>query len=815
MIVLLSLLACSGPSLASAAAAHSPPGTPSRFSPGQAAPVQAVPVPAGAATTDELASLRARFGFAGFEVYELGAAFDLTAGDLDGDGCADLGAVNNARSRIDLLLRLDAGAPDELWAGARDDDPNPIEYDGRYRHSRHTVERRVLQLAFGDVDGDGRQELVYVEQGGHLSVVDVGPDGEPGSGPLGARTRRVEELRGGCNELFTVDLDGTGRDTVFAVGVGHLLAFEFGDEPLAPGSLPPPVVVDHLDARVDEVFVADFDGDGLLDLLYVHTMSDNPLRLRRGAAPGSATSFGPRVDFDLPQIRSAAVEDIDGDGRAEVLVVQRLSGRLTAYRLEASAEDSALLRTSLPAGARDSDAPPTFALGDLSGDGIADLVVASPSAAELTLYLGRADDRPLEPRSFPSFVGVTHPAIADVDGDGTHELLVISGPERMLGIAKLTADGDLPFPQGLPAPAEPVALAAGDLDGDGYDDAVAVLNQGEGRSRETLLAVWSGSAAGLVDEPLIEPLPMVKKTPSAVQLADLDRDGRLDVLLTMPGDGAAPVLLFRTENGLAADQRGEDAPGLGVLAGAKAAGLAWVDVDGDGQPELLAAAAHFARALVFETEVDAAGALRMTPIVLEQFNAPETDAQIVACAALDLDGDGQVEIVLHHHQTAELLVFDRDAGGVVERIPAGGLDFLGFAVADLDGDHSDDLIVLGRRQFGVLRASREHLRFSEWQSYESPANPVFLDDLVVGDLDHDGRADIAIAETNRHALEIVALEDGALKRALGFKIFEQSALSGQGNTGEPRELVCADLTGDGKHDLALLVHDKLVLYVQE
>ena len=92
---------------------------------------------------------------------------------------------------------------------------------------------------------------------------------------------------------------------------------------------------------------------------------------------------------------------------------------------------------------------------------------------------------------------------------------------------------------------------------------------------------------------------------------------------------------------------------------------------------------------------------------------------------------------------------------------------------------------------------------------------MFLADLAVGDLDNDGHQDIAAVEGVRHALELITPRDGALQRALGFKVFEESNLSENDSNGEPRELVCADLSGDGKDDLAVLCHDKLILYVQE
>jgi hypothetical protein len=50
-----------------------------------------------------------------------------------------------------------------------------------------------------------------------------------------------------------------------------------------------------------------------------------------------------------------------------------------------------------------------------------------------------------------------------------------------------------------------------------------------------------------------------------------------------------------------------------------------------------------------------------------------------------------------------------------------------------------------------------------------------------------------------------------------WQVFEQN-MHYQGRTGgsvEPRQVVLADLTGDGKLDLALLVHDRVLFYPQQ
>ena len=52
---------------------------------------------------------------------------------------------------------------------------------------------------------------------------------------------------------------------------------------------------------------------------------------------------------------------------------------------------------------------------------------------------------------------------------------------------------------------------------------------------------------------------------------------------------------------------------------------------------------------------------------------------------------------------------------------------------------------------------------------------------------------------------------------LHFRVFETDAHH-QGRKGEalePREVVVADVTGDGKKDLLLLVHDRVLIYPQQ
>ena len=54
--------------------------------------------------------------------------------------------------------------------------------------------------------------------------------------------------------------------------------------------------------------------------------------------------------------------------------------------------------------------------------------------------------------------------------------------------------------------------------------------------------------------------------------------------------------------------------------------------------------------------------------------------------------------------------------------------------------------------------------------------------------------------------------DGRLARALSIPVFETT--SGAGNQ-EPREMRIGDVDGDGRNDLVLIAHDRVLIYLQE
>jgi hypothetical protein len=107
--------------------------------------------------------------------------------------------------------------------------------------------------------------------------------------------------------------------------------------------------------------------------------------------------------------------------------------------------------------------------------------------------------------------------------------------------------------------------------------------------------------------------------------------------------------------------------------------------------------------------------------------------------------------------------------------------------------------------------------FVELDGYETPIKDGYLHDVVSGDLNGDERKDLVFLETSKSYLDLVTFEKpNKLVPANRWQVFEERTFRSRRNElPEPREALIADLTGDGKNDLIVVVHDRVLLYPQE
>ena len=248
--------------------------------------------------------------------------------------------------------------------------------------------------------------------------------------------------------------------------------------------------------------------------------------------------------------------------------------------------------------------------------------------------------------------------------------------------------------------------------------------------------------------------------------------------------------------------------------------LATADVDGDGRDELLLAQRNFIRAVVLTAGDGAAGGWNLT--VRDQINGASSSSRITAAAAVRPTPDRAPVLFLLDAERKALTFCARDASGVWQagrNLPLPVTDFTALTPVALGPAGSPDAVAfLGPNAVAWKALAGESWTVSETDAYETPVKDGFLMDVIPGDLNGDGRLDLVFLEARRAYVDLVTLgSDRRLVPADRWQVFEERTFRQRrpGDRPEPREGLVADLTGDGRADLALLVHDRVLLYPQE
>jgi hypothetical protein len=366
------------------------------------------------------------------------------------------------------------------------------------------------------------------------------------------------------------------------------------------------------------------------------------------------------------------VGDFNADGVPDLLTANRLDGSVSVLLGNGHGSFQAARNTAIDEHFVSGFRPPIdVVVGEFNGDGIQDLAVATLDLdtfqGRLSILLGngdgtfRAQTRVL---TTEEFLFVPSPVVGDLNGDGRLDIVTTTFADSTLGVLLGNGDGTFEFHSfrirtpPFARAGNPIGAQLGDLNGDGHLDLVGVTDQ-------QFVTILLGNGDGTFQDALNL---VTGQLPTSVALADLNRDGKLDIVTSHRTNSfsADPRLSGVSEllgNGDGSFRGPVQFPTSTDSSGAQSTLQVVVgDFNGDGIPDLAARVSvsnvgRPARQFVSELLGNGDGSFQGP----ERTDVNQITSNLGGVVAADLNGDGLTDVVTAHFNRNTVSVLLRQA----------------------------------------------------------------------------------------------------------------------------------------------------------
>jgi uncharacterized repeat protein (TIGR01451 family) len=646
----------------------------------------------------------------------------------------------------------------------------PVTDTGAKPYTSYPVGSNPSWIVAGDLNGDGKTDLVtanYGGSGGSISVL-LGK----GDGTFRAAVTYPIATNGDSALAVVIgDFNNDGKPDVAVVTNGGIFLFPGNGD--GTFGAPQPVVLSNSYAYTGLV-AADFNGDGNLDLV---TINAGAVVLLAGNGDGT---FQPGVTLTPSgsSYQTVLTADMNGDGKPDLLAFTDYNSSSVNVLLgNGDGTFQTAIATNVPNGGVTS-----FAVGDFNGDGKMDLVaVYWPSAS---VFLGNGDGTfkaPIQSSMGPAAGSFT--IAGDFNGDGKLDIAYAGYYTGAITIAFGNGDGTLQLGPTLPTDAYNNTVALGEFNGDGIPD-FAVANSGASTVDVFQGARISGLSIASTHEgrfiagqggtySLTVTNSQFAGTSAAVTATDTLPAGL--TAASISGQGWActvsPLSCTRSD----ALTSGRSYPAITLT----------VNVSASLQPSVIENGVSVTTGSITGAAGDATTIVSPTTTTLTASPSPSALGQSVNLTATVSGGaTGSVMFLSNGVPLGSALIVGSQAGIRTYMLPAGLLSL----VASYSGDATHGLSVSAGTSYAVLPSQTSG--FGPVATYTTGAGPV---QIAAGDFNNDGNMDLVTANSTANAVSVL------LGRGDGTFGAKTDYAAGT----KPIAVLVSDFNNDGWPDIAV------------
>ena len=326
-------------------------------------------------------------------------------------------------------------------------------------------------LVSGDFDGDGRVDVLVIDRlNNHLTTY-------RNNSTAGAVSfYKSLDFTTGTQpiSLAAGDVDGDGKPDIVVVNKDDNTVSVFRNGSIS-GSISFSPKVDFATASTpQDVSLADFDGDGKLDIATANAaLLPSYISVLRNTGSVGTISFAARTDIQVTFPGSnMAIGDLNRDGKPDIVTTSAASS-IVSVSINSSSTGSISFATAVNYAT--GLMPGGLVIGDLDGDDKADITLANFYSNTISVFKNTSSGGvfSVSARNDISLPGAENITIADADGDGKPDLVVQSFSPSGFSILKNNSTAGsitLATPVDFPSFCGSSNIITGDFDGDGKPD---------------------------------------------------------------------------------------------------------------------------------------------------------------------------------------------------------------------------------------------------------------------------------------------------------------------------------------------------------